>query len=312
MQYFLHNNQSEYIKVLADYQHLGEVQPAYQTFIQSLMIFRQFLGQGYYLKKKNMLQGDIGYLQKLHHYLLQQKGFEQEDMVLADTNFNMHKRLKDEAVIAGLEYRTERSKYLNKAMTIPQIDATITSNESNQHEKQKEILQLENDITQQKGIFAQALNTLKAQLDDWKSKYVLITPIAGKVAFAGFLQENQQLQSGQSVCYINPGNSSYYAEMSIPQYNFGKVAVGQKVLLKFPAYPYQEFGAVYGNIGFISRIPTDSGYLAKVLLPAGLATNYKKEIQFRDGLLAKGEIITKDMRLLQRFVYQLAAVFERK
>ena len=166
-----------------------------------------------------------------------------------------------------------------------------------------EITELENTIAQQKGIFEQALNTFKSQVDDWKKKYLLIAPINGKVAFAAFVQENQQLQANQTVCFINPGNSEYYAQIIIPQSNFGKVALGQQVLLKFPAYPFQEYGAVKGKIAFISHIPTDSGYLAKVVLTHGLLTNYKKQIQYRDGLVAQGEIITKDLRLLQRFYY---------
>jgi HlyD family secretion protein len=284
------------------YQTLGEVQQPYQVFMQSFILFRQYLAKGFYPKKKAMLQGDIGYLQQLHANLLEQKDIEQQDLLLADTTLGMNKRLKDANAIGSLEYRNEKSKYLNKSMTIPQINTNIITNESSQHEKQKEILQLENDIAQQKGIFLQALNTLKAQLDDWKSKYLLIAPIAGKVAFASFFQENQQLKAGETICFINTGNSSYYAEMVIPQYNFGKVAIGQKVLFKFPAYPYQEFGSVYGRVDFISRIPTDSGYLAKVILPQGLATNYQKKIQYRDGLVAQGEIITKDISLLRRFV----------
>jgi HlyD family secretion protein len=102
-----------------------------------------------------------------------------------------------------------------------------------------------------------------------------------------------------------PANSSYYGEMFIPQSNFGKVKTGQKVLLKFQAYPDAEFGSVTGKIDFISSIPSDSGYLAKVSLPYGLITNYKKQIQFREGLIANGQIITENMRLLQRFYYNI-------
>ncbi len=38
-------------------------------------------------------------------------------------------------------------------MTIPQVNAAIVSNESSQHEKDKEIDQLDNEIAQQKEIF---------------------------------------------------------------------------------------------------------------------------------------------------------------
>lgn len=314
LQKYINNNKIEYLPAFLGqpFQHLGEVQQYYQTFMQGFILFKQYLSAGYYLKKKSMLQDDIGYMQSLHTNLLELKEIEQEDLGLADSSLKMNKKLIDEKAIADVDYRNERSKYLSKAMTMPQISATITTNESGQHEKQKEILQLENEIAQQKGIFAQALNTLKAQLDEWKNKYMLVAPIAGKVAFANLLQENQQLQLGQTICFINPENSSYFAQVIIPQSNFGKVALGQNVLLKFPAYPSTEYGAVKGKVAFISHIPTDSGgYLAKIILPEGLETNYKKQIQFRDGLVAQAEIITKDMRLLQRFYYSIAQQVRR-
>ncbi len=190
-------------------------------------------------------------------------------------------------------------------MSIPQINAAIISNQSQQNDKQKEILELENQIAQQKAIFIQALNTLQSQLDEWCKKYILTAPVDGKVSFVGFVQENQHLQANQMLCYINPHNSTYYAEMIIPQTNFGKIAIGQKVLLKFAAYPFQEFGAVNGVIEFIKEQPSDSGYVAKVALPNGLISNYKKRIQYRDGLNAQGEIITNDVRLLQRVYYSV-------
>ncbi|MGG9960285.1 hypothetical protein [Ferruginibacter sp. SUN106] len=307
LQNLLQHNQAEKIPscLAQPFQNLGEVQPAYQSFIQAFILFNQYLSSGYYLKKKVMLQKDMSYLEKLHTNLLQQKSIQQEDVGLADTTFKMNKKLLDEKVIASLEYRNERSKFLNKAMNIPQINSSIISNESSQQEKQKEILQLENDIAQQKGIFTQAVHTLKAQLEDWKNKYLLTAPLGGKIAFATFLQENQQLQTNQIICFVNPENAQYYAEVYIPQINFGKVRTGQQVLLKFPAYPFQEYGSLKGTIDFISNISTDSGYLAKVILPEGLNTNYKKQIQFRDGLTAQGEIITADMRLLQRFYYNI-------
>jgi len=73
--------------------------------------------------------------------------------------------------------------------------------------------------------------------------------------------------------------------------------------LKFAAYPDQEFGSVIGSIEFISHIPTDSGYMAKIALPKGLITNYNKSIQYRDGLTAQADIITENLRLLERFYY---------
>jgi HlyD family secretion protein len=196
-------------------------------------------------------------------------------------------------------------------MALPQINASIINNEGQQSEKKKEIAELDNQILQQKDIFIQALNTFKSQVDDWKRKYLLIAPIDGTVAFSSFVQENQQLKQGQVVCYINPGNTNYYAEMIISQYNFGKIKTGQQVLLKFPAYPYQEFGSVKGVIEFINSTPSDSGYMAKVSLPDGLITNYKKQIHYKTGFSLQADIITENMNLLQRLFYGLRKNFSR-
>lgn len=252
-----------------------------------------------------MLNKDLTFIQKLHDNLLEQKDLITEDLHLSQKNYNANKILNDDKVIADGEFRNESSKLITKKLTLPQINSSIINNEAQQNEKQKEITELQNAITQQKNNFIQSLNTFKSQIEDWKYKYLLISPINGKITFATFLQENQQLQINQIICFINPENTEYYAEIYIPQTNFGKVKIGQDVLLKFNSYPYQEYGSIIGKIKFISNINTDSGYLAKVILPNGLNTSFGKHIQFRDGLIAQGEIITKNMRLLQRFYYNI-------
>lgn len=287
------------------YQHLGELQPSYQVFLQSFIGFRNYIANGFYLKKEGMLAKDAALLRILHSNLLQQKELNTEDLELSQKTFVANESLNKDKVIADFEYRVEKSKLIYKKLTLPQINAAITSNEAQQNEKQKEIAELKNTISQQKAVFYQSLYTFKSELEGWKQKYFLIAPVSGKVSFGSFIQENQQLQTNQVVCFINPGNSEYYAQLYVPQANFGKVKLGQEVLIKFPSYPFQEYGSVKGRIDFISNIPTDSGYLTKLSLPNALTTSYLKEVQFREGLQAQGEIITQNMRLLQRFYYNI-------
>jgi multidrug efflux pump subunit AcrA (membrane-fusion protein) len=298
--------------LFSSYKNLGEVQQSYQVFMQAFNTYRQYLSSGFYRQKKNMLLQDVSYLQRLHANLEEQKRMQQEDLSLAGKTFDANKKLNNEKVIADFEYRNENSKYISKSMAIPQINSSLITNESTKHEKEKEMAQLENDIAQQKGIFVQALNTLKAQLDDWKNKFLLIAPVAGKVSFAEFLQENSQIKVGQTVCFVNPENTQYYARVFIPQINFGKIKIGEEVLLKLNAYPYREFGIIKAKLDFVSSIPTDSGFVAKVILPNGLETNYKKQLHYTEGLSAQAEIITEDLQLSDRLFNELRAVFKKK
>lgn len=290
---------------------LGELQQQYQTFIQSFIVFKSYLSEGFYLRKKTILQNDMLNLQRLNGNLQRQRNLQEQDLDLAQQTYTANEQLKNDSVISAFEYRNESSKLISKKMSLPQTASAIVNNEGSQNEKRKEILELEDQISQQKNIFVQSLNTFISQLEEWKKKYLLMAPVAGNITFSGFIQEHQQLHAGQVICFVNTGKSQYYAEVYIPQFNLGKVKLGQQVLLKFPSYPYQEYGSLNGNIEFISTIPTDSGYIAKVSLPNGLSTSYNKPIQYRDGLLAQGEIITQNMRLLERFYYNLIKQIKR-
>lgn len=306
LQNALNNNKPELIKgffsaaLIKSQKELGELQQPYQAFIQSFVVFKSYLETGFYLQKKQILKADMENLLRLNDNLYQQKKLQEQDLSLSQQTFNASKQLREENAMSPLEYRTESSKLISKQMNIPQITSSILNNEAQQSAKKEEIMELDNQIAQQKSIFIQSLNTFISQINEWKKKYLLVSPIEGRIAFSDFIQERQQLHVNQTICYVNPNNSEYYAEIYIPQFNLGKVKKGQQVLLKFSSYPFEQYGSLIGKIDFISTIPTDSGYLSKVILQNGLTTNYHKTIQYREGLLAQGEIITESMRLPER------------
>lgn len=291
--------------------YLGELQTPYQTFIQSFISFKDFLSNGFFLKKKKMLLTDMLNIKKLNAILRDQKGLLTQDIALSNETFAANESLAADKVISALDYRNEKSKLIAKQLSLPQINSSIVGNESQQNEKRKEIAELENQVLVQKNTFVQALQTMKSQVQLWEFKYLLKAPVSGVVSFAGFFQENQEIKMGQVLFFVQPSNTSYSVEMLVPQYNFGKIKTGQQVLLKFRAYPFEQYGVVKGKIENINQTPSDSGYLVKVALPDSLVTNHKKTLQYRNGLLAQADIITQDMRLLERFYYNLIKQISR-
>ncbi|MEO7292429.1 MAG: HlyD family efflux transporter periplasmic adaptor subunit, partial [Ginsengibacter sp.] len=208
---------------------LGELQIAFQTFAESFTTFKGYLTNGFYLRKKKMLLADIINIHQLHDILNSQKSLLQKDLSLSNETFAASESLANDNVISALDYRNEKSKVIAKELSLPQINASILNNENQQNEKQKEIAELENQISLQKNIFVQSAQTLKSQVQAWEFKYLLKAPVAGTVLYAGFFQENQEIKSGQLLFNIQPANTSYFVEMLIPQYNFGKVKTDQKV-----------------------------------------------------------------------------------
>src|SRR5699024_4536540 len=217
----------------------------------------------------------------------------------------------NEKVISALDYRTSKSTFLKKQQSIPQLEQALTTNLHQQSDKQAEVAELEHTISKQKKIFIQTLHTLKSKVDQWLIRYVIKAPISGTVAFLLPLQENRFLTGNKVLGYVNPPDSRYYARVNFTQTNFGKAQVGQIVQLRMTAYPYEQFGVLKGRLIYISTVASDSGFLGKVSLQNGLETEYHNKIQFRSGLQAQAIIISKPMRLLQRFYYNMEKKINR-
>ncbi len=80
--------------------------------------------------------------------------------------------------------------------------------------------------------------------------------------------------------------------------------IGQRVNLRFDNYPSYEYGMVRGTVQSISLVPRDNLYTIQIALSHGLVTSYRKELPFRQEMQGTAEIITRDLRLLERIFYQ--------
>ncbi len=286
--------------------NIGELQPSYQTFTQNLLTYQSSLNSGFYAKKKIFLQRDLISLDKQKSQLTAQKSLQQRDFKIAGEEYEMNKKLEQEKAETPAELRAAESKYLSKQAPLVQTDASLITAGSNYDAKQKEILELGNQMMEEKAKFIQALNSLISQVEDWKNKYVLSASQNGKLSFAGMIQQNQVLQAGQEVFYINPGNNNFFGEMAIPQENMGKVKENQEVLIKLRSYPFEEYGMIRGRISSINDVPyKDSVFLSKVNFKLKNSTDLKRPVHLKQGMLADAEIITEDATILQRITRNL-------
>ena len=135
----------------------------------------------------------------------------------------------------------------------------------------------------------------------------------GKVSFQKPWIENQTVNQGDWVFTIIPtDNSNYIARLQTPAQNSGQIEVGQKVNIKLDNYPDTEFGMLTGTVKNSSLIPDDEGfYRVDVNLPPTLITSYGKTIAFKQEMGGTAEIVTEDLRLIERFFYQFKEVLSR-
>ncbi|TAG68299.1 MAG: HlyD family secretion protein [Runella slithyformis] len=189
---------------------------------------------------------------------------------------------------------------------------SITNNMSAQTQKQKEATELEKQANDQKVKFGQALNALRANVLAWKTRYLLTAPRAGRVFFAALWQEEQSIKTDEVLFYVGGVQKGYFGEVRIAQASAGKIKAGQRVLVKFQSYPFEQFGMVEGQISQLAPMPlADSTFRAVVALPNGLQTNAQKTIPFKNNLNATAEIITQDVSVAERLFFQLRRLLNR-
>ena len=169
-----------------------------------------------------------------------------------------------------------------------------------------------NDITQHKRLISESKWRLIAQIKQWKSQDILTAPVAGRLTFTKFWNENQNVTIGDVVSIIVQIDSlQVLGLMTIPSSGFGKVDIGQVVNVKLKGYPYQEHGVLKGSIARLSSVPDVDGYIAWIRFPHGLQSTYKEEFKLIQKMDGTGDIITKDLRLIERFIKPMKSLYDR-
>ncbi|HBT8511332.1 TPA: HlyD family efflux transporter periplasmic adaptor subunit, partial [Klebsiella pneumoniae] len=82
--------------------------------------------------------------------------------------------------------------------------------------------------------------------------FTLTAPVSGTVA-AVLIRQGQSVKSSEAVMTLVPDNARLQIELYATSQNAGFIQPGQRVALRFAAFPYQKFGVQYGTIREISR-----------------------------------------------------------
>ena len=302
---------------------LGELTTSYYEFLSNMEQLRL-------LQTEKPLELQIANLEKTHQKQLQEIQ-------------NFRKRLnleKDYFTFAQKMHRRDSSLHLKKVyaeaemdksdMSLLQTRNNLISNEGNLISMEKQAQQTENSIKElhtQKSLKYEEMkmniitsyNRFMENVNAWEHKYIIKSPIKGKLQMLNFWAENQFIQLGTEVFAVVPTQEETFGQMLLPTSGAGKVQIGQEVVVKLDDFPYLEYGSVRGTVESISiskkQEQTTQGtveaYLVLVKFDNGLKTNYGEYIKTDKATSGTGEIITKERRLIERFFDNLTYVMKK-
>lgn len=96
------------------------------------------------------------------------------------------------------------------------------------------------------------------QLENEASAALLVKAPVDGVVVARMVKPGQSVQFGQPLLSVLPGDGRLEAELMVPGRAIGAMAPGDRVVLRYQAFPHQKFGAQHGTISHIGRTAVDS------------------------------------------------------
>ena len=116
-------------------------------------------------------------------------------------------------------------------------------------------------------------------------------PVDG-VVVAQMVKPGQSVRLGQPLLSLLPGDGRLQAELLVPGRAIGAMAPGDRVVLRYQAFPHQKFGAQHGTIAHISRTAVDSEQASFAAeLPAVREAFYRVTVELTNqAILAHGRM----------------------
>jgi membrane fusion protein len=142
---------------------------------------------------------------------------------------------------------------------------------------------------------------------------LLKAPVAGLVANR-MIEPGQAVQGGQGLLSLLPQGSRLQALLLVPRRAIGFIAPGDRVQLRYQAFPYQKFGHHAGHVLRISRtavVAAEGGepmYRVLVALDQQTILAYGKAEPLRPGMLLEADILGERRRLVEWVLEPLYSV----
>ncbi len=296
---------------------LGEMQSEYADFSKKYIDYLSFAERNYFPQKIKSLREQSRISRS---YVERQSGKRkvmEEELALMRNKFRRDSSLYKKGVISLEEYERTKRDLLERQYEFEGMRTTLSESQLKLNEAEQSVIDAENQSKEeQKSLqlaLTEAWNKLQGGIDIWEMKYLIKAPMNGEVTFSKFWSTNQNVAEGETVFTIIPEASSrMIGKVQLKMVGAGKVMAGQRVNLKFDNYPYMQYGMVDGTVSRISRVPTNDNYALEVELPNGLVSNYGITFEFNQEIQGTAEIITEDLRLLQRIFNPIRALFHER
>ncbi|MCF6319310.1 MAG: HlyD family efflux transporter periplasmic adaptor subunit [Proteobacteria bacterium] len=244
------------------------------------------------------------------YQLEQQLSVQKQQLDLARLQKDKYTMLKKKNLIVDAELTQKKNSYFSAKSN---LDSIKRQNISKQGEKNNILKQIEQLPLKKKNTI-QGLQSNLTQLNErhieleGNESYAIKATIDGRVTSIQ-VHPGQSVTQQKSLLTIIPDDTVLYAELFLPSRAIGFINVGQQVLFRYDAFPYQRFGLYEGTVEQVAQavinadeagIPLPSQepvYRVKVSLNSQFVETYGKSLSLQAGMSVSADIILEERSL---------------
>ncbi|MDR0333663.1 MAG: HlyD family secretion protein [Dysgonamonadaceae bacterium] len=297
---------------------LGAIQSVYAAFLNSLNDYQNYKTLNYYPQKIASQREQLAMQREIYNRIMRQVPVVSEQFRTAQGIYERDSVLYFRDVISKHEYDLTRSSFLQNKQSYLSFNASLKQSELQLVQGEENLLDLQQQAFELESRFQltlqNATEALNAQIKAWAHDYLLVSPINGIVNQMGVWSNNQNVSAGETVfTIVPPSQDTPKGKAMLPVQGAGKVQVGQRVNVRLNNFPDQEFGYLIGRVESISSVPTVDGfYVLEVDFPNGMLTNYGKILPITQQMLGIADVITEDLRLMERFFMPIRRMWKEQ
>jgi len=238
---------------------------------------------------------------------------QQERIKLADGLVASITQLVAKGTVTDVELKRRQAEALDQKQNLNSLNQQLAAKRNQLTDSEYSLAQLPIATAEKVQLLRNELSNVEQKIAEatGRQAFVIRAPIEGRVsalqASPGKVAEPNQLQ-----LEIIPSSFTLKADLFIPSHAVGFVRVGQRVSIRYDAFPYEHFGRYEGQIVEISKniLNTDDAAAAPIKLaePAYKATvaldrqeinAYGKHVPLQPGMLLKADVILDHRSLIR-------------
>ncbi|WP_394004734.1 HlyD family secretion protein [Luteimonas sp. WGS1318] len=232
-----------------------------------------------------------------------------EQVRIANETLLRLQSLEEERFVSLLQIKQQESLALSHLSELQALERQSILTERMIGQISQAIRELPSEIRAAEASFEQSAAAIEQELVEniASSELAIVAPVSGIVATLQ-VKAGQSVQGGQSMISLLPGDGELEAELLIPSRAIGFVEEGDKVLLRYQAFPFQKFGHHEGSVTRISRSTlhlgraesaTEPFYRITVALREQSVSAYGRKESLKPGMLVDADVLGESRSLFE-------------